>query len=129
MKKSLVLLVEDNSMHISLLQFILRDICELEYCYSPEECINQFFLENDYDLILMDIGFQGSVMNGIDLSKKIKSMERYKDIPIVAITAFIFGDIMNEINKAKDDGIFKEIISKPVENINSFRNKIKSYLE
>lgn len=41
------------------------------------------------DIILMDISIQGE-KNGLDLTREIRSNERFKKLPIIAVTAHAF---------------------------------------
>jgi CheY-like chemotaxis protein len=43
--------------------------------------------KNTYEAVLMDIGL-GLGMNGVDLSKEIRKVKGYENIPIIAVTAF-----------------------------------------
>ena len=42
---------------------------------------------NSYDLILMDINLRGE-LDGLSLTKHIRKIDRFKNTPIIAITAF-----------------------------------------
>ena len=47
-------------------------------------------LENEkVDLILMDISLRGE-MNGLELTKLLRKNDKYKDLPIIAVTAHAF---------------------------------------
>jgi len=41
--------------------------------------------ERDYDLVLMDC--QMPIMDGFEATRKIRSIHKYKHIPIIAVTA------------------------------------------
>lgn len=62
-----------------------------------------------YDLILMDIGLPG--IDGIETTKIIKSKPQYKDVPVIALTAYPL-----EENKAKflEAGLV-DYLSKPID--------------
>ncbi|OHD12106.1 MAG: hypothetical protein A2Y34_03435 [Spirochaetes bacterium GWC1_27_15] len=78
-------------------------------------------LKEKIDLILLDINMAG--MNGYEIATKIKSIERLKDIPLVAFTA-------NVMKKAKERALIAGCdgyITKPIEGI-SFIKKIEDYL-
>lgn len=127
MKEKIVLVVEDDLLCISLLKFILQDICNIECCNSPDDCLEEN-LKKNFDLIIMDIGFKNSLLNGIDISKKIKSIDKYKNTPIIAFTAYGLGDIKKSLDNSKKEGIFEEVLFKPFEDIETFRDTIKKYL-
>ncbi len=128
MEKKLILYVEDDSMMHSLLKFILCDICILEVCSSPDEFFEKY-MNIPYSLFIMDIGFKNSNTNGIELSQEIKKMKLHKNTPIVAFTAYSMGYIRENVNQAKEMGIFEEILTKPFENLEYFRNTILKYLQ
>jgi len=59
------------------------------------------------DLILMDI--QMPNMDGLEASKRIKSDDRLKDIPIVILTASVVGVDMNKVKTVSDGYLSKPI--------------------
>ncbi|MEM9337193.1 MAG: ATP-binding protein [Bacteroidota bacterium] len=63
----------------------------------------------DYDVILMDLQMPG--MNGYEASKAIRSLteEKYKKLPIIALTA----DVLPGIRKDVNDAGMNDFISKP----------------
>lgn len=85
-----VLLVEDDEENIITIKYILKDICNIDIAFSGYEALSLIKKEN-YDLILMDIGLKE--LDGIQTTKIIRQLEKYKNIPIVALTAFaMIGD-------------------------------------
>jgi two-component system, cell cycle response regulator DivK len=84
-KKGTILYVEDNPDNRSL----IRRVLEAEN-YAVVEAINaQQALEkldvNNIDLVLMDINMPD--MDGYTLTAKIKAIDKFSQIPIVAVTA------------------------------------------
>lgn len=76
--------------------------------------------EQDFDLILMDM--QMPVMNGFEATEKIRQMAKYKDTPIIALTAFAMkGDREKCLEAGATDYIPKPIDSK------EFIEKVKYY--
>ncbi len=45
----------------------------------------------DFDLVLMDISLKGDE-DGLSLTRRLRSEERYASLPIVAVTAYAFPD-------------------------------------
>ena len=60
--------------------------------------------KNDYDLVLMDI--QMPVMDGYEASAAIRNMEgdKFKHLPIIALSASTINEIKEEILKSGIDG-------------------------
>ena len=75
-----------------------------------------------YDLILIDI--QTPVMNGFEATKRIRQMPEYKNIPIIALTAFA---IKGDREKCLASGA-TDYIPKPIDSID-FIEKVKFYLD
>lgn len=76
--------------------------------------------QEDFDLILMDM--QMPIMNGFEATEKIRQIDKYKDIPIIALTAFAMkGDREKCLEAGATDYIPKPIDSK------EFIEKVKYY--
>ncbi|MCK6603661.1 MAG: response regulator [Ignavibacteriaceae bacterium] len=85
-KKPKVLLVEDNAENRDVMVHFLKKICEVDVAVDGPSAVSQAE-SNHYVLILMDINL-GFGMNGIEATKKIRLMEKYREIPIIAVTAY-----------------------------------------
>jgi len=81
-----ILVVEDNDRNRRLLKILLqaRGYVVVE-ASSGKEAL-EYLEAQKPDLILMDIQLPN--MDGLTLTKQIKSDEKTKDIPIVAVTAY-----------------------------------------
>ncbi len=105
-----VLVVEDNDLNAKFAEAILKRLnFNIDFATNGRICIEKF-LENDYDLILMDI--QMPVMNGLDATVEIRKLEQQLEvehrIPIIAITAFAFEhDKQNCLDAGMDDYLTK----------------------
>lgn len=75
-----------------------------------------------YDLILMDM--QMPVMNGFEATQKIRELNDYKSIPIIALTAFA---MKGDREKCLDAGA-TDYIPKPIDS-QEFIEKVKYYTE
>jgi CheY-like chemotaxis protein/signal transduction histidine kinase len=78
--------------------------------------------QQHYDLILMDM--QMPVMNGFEATRRIRELEEYKEIPIVALTAFA---MKGDREKCLDAGA-TDYIPKPIDS-HEFIQKVKYYTE
>ena len=83
-KKS-ILYIEDDPDNRSLLKIILEKNNYIYY--EAEDGIKGINIakKNNIDLILLDINMQG--MNGYEIATRIKSFNKYKNIPLIAVTA------------------------------------------
>jgi CheY-like chemotaxis protein len=84
-KGALVLLVEDNEIN----QQVAKEILEgagliVTLANDGQEGVNAV-KENNYDVVLMDI--QMPVMDGYTATCEIRKDDRYKELPIIAMTA------------------------------------------
>lgn len=128
-QKAKILYVEDNTDTQELVKIFLRDIAELD-CFTHAENILQILSETEYDLILMDINLPGKV-DGTDAIRLIRRDERFKSIPIIAITAFaMVGDREKFLNMGCEEYIskpfFREELIKKVSSILSQRHPRES---
>ena len=108
--KPRLLIVEDDYENQKFLQIFLKRKFELEICDSSEtfyEKLNQ----KKFDIILMDISLRGK-KDGLQLTKEIREMEDYKNLPVVGLSAHAFQRDKDNAYKAGVD-IF---ITKPVQN-------------
>jgi CheY-like chemotaxis protein len=106
-----ILLVEDD--HVS--QLVIKQLCKLKGWYvsvatNGKEAL-EFFEENNYDLILMDI--QMPEISGYDLTYIIREKERLEGghVPIIATTAYV---MKQDKERCKDAGM-DDFISKPID--------------
>lgn len=87
-KKPSVLLVEDAPVVQRIHQFYLEKMgCRVDIAPDGQQALEK--IDNNYDLILMDIGLP--VLNGIDLTNEIRQRELEQaqaHIPIVAVTIY-----------------------------------------
>ncbi len=81
-----VLIVEDNEINRRLAALYLREICNIDMAENGYIALTKIKAKK-YDAILMDINL-GAGPNGIHIAQEIKSMEEYKDVPIIAVTGY-----------------------------------------
>jgi CheY-like chemotaxis protein len=109
-KKPKLLIVEDDFENQKFLQIFLKRKFALQICDSSETFYEK--LNNDkFDIILMDISLRGK-KDGLQLTRELREMEEYKNLPIVGLSAHAFQrDKDNAYNAGVD--IF---LTKPVQN-------------
>ncbi len=83
-----VLVIEDEEINQLYLTKKLSGICDVVVADGAEQALEKIN-KNNFDLILMDISLKG-MMDGLQLTKEIKSKENFKNIPIIAMTGHAF---------------------------------------
>lgn len=81
-----VLYVEDDPIAVDLVSRNLFNICKIESAFNALEGIAKAEAKK-YDAILMDINL-GKGMDGVQATRKVRTLEQHRTTPIVAITAF-----------------------------------------
>jgi two-component system, cell cycle response regulator DivK len=116
-----LLIVEDNQDNRELAIKVLKNKgYEIFEAVDGEEAIEKAISEKP-DLILLDISLPK--LDGYEVAKRLKSMEEFQEIPIVAFTAHAMkGDREKVIA-----GGFEGYISKPI-NVREFPDQIRLYL-
>ena len=79
-----IIIVDDSESHLSIVRNLLKPHYEV---FPAPTAIKLFTVLGNLipDLVLLDIGMPG--MNGFDTIKAMKENERYKDIPVIFLTA------------------------------------------
>lgn len=119
--KKRILIVEDNDLNLKLFRDLLTahgyDTIETK---EGLEAIR--LTKNEHpDLILMDI--QLPEVSGLDVTRRLKSDEDIRQIPIIAVTAFAMKDDEEKILSAGCEAY----ISKPI-SIVPFLNTVRRFL-
>jgi len=116
-----ILIVEDNEDNRELAVKVLRNKgFETVTAVDGEEAIEKAVSEKP-DLILLDISLPK--LDGYEVAKRLKNMEEFKEIPIVAFTAHAMKGDREKVIVAGFEGY----ISKPI-NIREFPDQIKLYI-
>ncbi|RPH74978.1 PAS domain S-box protein [bacterium] len=85
-KKKKILYVEDNALNAMVVKSFLSPKFVVEHAKNAVEGLKKVKTAF-YDLLLMDINL-GYGMSGIELTRLIREIEEYKEIPIIAITGY-----------------------------------------
>ncbi len=117
-----VLIVEDNEDNRELVVKVLRNKgYEMVEAADGEEALEKAVAERP-DLILLDISLPK--LDGYEVAKRLKSMEEFQEIPIIAFTAHA---MKGDRERAIECGC-EGYITKPI-NIHELPDLIKSYLK
>jgi len=109
-----ILIAEDVELNREIIRSILSEAggLTLEFAVNGSEAVNKFEKEpTRFSLILMDVNMP--VMDGLTAARTIRSLkcENSKDIPIIAMTAYINHEEINECLKSGMDDFIKKPMS------------------
>lgn len=84
-KESKILLVEDNEMNQEVAIGILEDAGFVVDMAENGKVALEMLEKKSYDIVLMDM--QMPVMDGVTATKELRKKEKFKDLPVIAMTA------------------------------------------
>lgn len=114
-----ILIIDDESTHLLLLQTILQEEgYHTEIVDHPEKGL-KLLKENNYQVLILDIMMPG--MDGFEVLEKIRKDKKMKKLHVIIISAKT--DSWS-IKNAMDCGAF-DYLTKPI-NIKDVKNKVKS---
>ena len=116
-----ILIVEDDPSAQILIKDILKTTGVKVFLSKTGEEGLKLFKQKPVDLILVDIKLHD--INGLEVTKQIRSLSSGKQIPVIAQTAYA---MEGDDHKSKDAGC-DDYISKPID-INSLKKKIEKFL-
>ncbi|GIV45613.1 MAG: response regulator [Ignavibacterium sp.] len=122
MEKPKILYVEDHLESALLVRTLLKNKCEVFITETYEETMD-FLKDNSVDLILLDINLPGK-KDGVDLVKDLKQDEKFKKVPIIALTAYALAGDRERLLEAGCD----EYIAKPMTKKELF-DKLKKFIQ
>jgi signal transduction histidine kinase len=109
LKKFSILIADDNQNNLKILSAMLEDLgYRVRVAKSGEQTLQSVETLKP-DIILLDIHMPG--MDGYEVCKKLKSTEKYSDIPVIFISAL--SEVFNKIEAFKAGGV--DYITKPFE--------------
>lgn len=105
-----IIAIEDNSHNMRLIEQILKDISENIELVKADSGHEAIMKAGDarYDLVLMDIALPD--IDGIKMTRLLKTYPQFKDTPFVAVTAY--ATLKDKENFRQ---IFTDYISKPID--------------
>lgn len=121
MEKKTILVVDDTEWNRDLIVQLLEDEYTVLQAIDGEQGVRAAE-QNKPDLILMDLGMP--VMDGWEATRKIKSNDALKRIPIIAVTSHAMVGDEIEARKAGCD----DYLPKPIDEVELLK-KIKKFLQ
>ncbi|WP_447733932.1 response regulator [Rhodanobacter soli] len=116
-----ILVVDDNPTNLKLVMCVLElEGYRVDQAIDAEQAL-AFLRDIVPDLIFMDISLPG--MDGLTLTRKLKDQDRFKHVPIVALTAFAMKGDEERAREAGCDGY----IAKPIDT-RAFPAQVAGYL-
>ncbi|NQV36457.1 MAG: PAS domain S-box protein [Candidatus Marinimicrobia bacterium] len=107
-EKPMVLIVEDDKNNRKVLEVQLKPTYHTCYAVSVDGAMQQL-KQHNVDLVLLDLALEGEA-TGLDLVAYMKTKDKLKDIPIIAVTAHTFTiDRENALNAGCDAYFSKPI--------------------
>ena len=118
-----VYIIEDDKRNLKLFIAIFKTMPDVEiYSEIRGDTGLELIKSGNPDLIILDINLP--VMNGIEIGRKLRKIEKFKNIPIIAVTSFAMRGDKERILAAG----FNEYTSKPIR-VSEFRKLVNKYLE
>ena len=117
-----VYVIEDNEKNMKLFRAILKLIPNVEIFEETRGDLGYELIKaGNPDLIIIDI--QLPKMNGIEICSNLRKIDKFKDVPMIAVTSFAMKGDKERILAAG----FNHYISKPI-NVKEFRELVSQLL-
>ncbi|MES3008873.1 MAG: response regulator [Pseudomonadota bacterium] len=118
---ALILLAEDNELNQEVATGLLEDAgCTVDIANNGEEALAMLPLK-PYDIVLMDM--QMPIMDGITATERLRGMQQYADLPVLAMTA---NAMQQDKDRCKAAGM-NDHIAKPIDPDDLFATLRKWY--
>lgn len=95
---SSLLYIEDDSSNREIVTLFLKDQFLVDTATESSEALKKI-TRNNYSIILLDISLRRG-LDGLELAREIKKLKNYKDVPVIAVTAYAFREDENRILKS-----------------------------
>jgi two-component system cell cycle response regulator DivK len=117
-----IYIVEDNEKNMSLFYAILKTMPDVEIASEMNgDAGFELVRDGDPDLVILDIQLPG--MNGMEICKELRKLDKFQSTPIIAVTAFTMKGDQERIMAAG----FTKYVSKPIR-VGEFKEIINSLL-
>ena len=117
-----VLLVEDNEMNQELACELLQNVGVEVTVAEHGEIALELIQANDFDAVLMDC--QMPVMDGYTATKEIRKLDKYRNLPIIALTANVMAEDLEQVQACG----MNDHIGKPI-NVAQMYNTLASWVK
>ncbi len=106
-----VLLVEDNDINREVAtELLVVTGCEVDVAHNGKMAVKAVLdADPSYHAVLMDL--QMPEMDGYQAARRIREHERFKSLPIIALTADVVGEVRQRVTEAGID----DYVSKPID--------------
>lgn len=103
-----ILVAEDNPINQKLIHKVLTKMGHnVQIAEDGQQCINELH-KNKYDIVFMDMLMP--VMDGVTATKEIRKIDKFNDLPIIAMTANAMSEFKAEcLNAGMNDFVAKPI--------------------
>ena len=108
--KPRLLMIDDDELTLRIFTIIISKLFNVTSCKLGDEFLN-LLKKKEFDVFLIDLSLKGEI-DGIQLIKELRTSDKYKDYPIVVVTANAFKKD-EEIAMAAGASKF---LRKPIEN-------------
>ena len=109
LKGAAVLLVEDDAISQMIVEAILTDMgATVRLAGNGQEALDRLS-EGGIDAVLMDC--EMPVLNGFEATIRLRADDRFKDLPVIAMSAHTAED---EVSRCREAGM-DEHVAKPIE--------------
>ncbi len=126
----IILVIEDDPLILQFYKYIFEfEKMEAVISEDYEEIMNIVKTKN-VGLIIMDVNLRNTYINeertdGIELSRIIKTDERFNDIPIILVSAYNL-KVLDE--ESIENSLADDFILKPITDYNGFMTKVKALI-
>lgn len=118
-----IYVIEDNEKNMKLFVAILKLLPDVQiYTETGGDTGLELIKSGDPDLVILDI--QLPEISGIDICTELRKIEKFKTIPIIAVTSFAMKGDKERILQAG----FNDYVAKPIK-VAEFRELVKKLLE
>ncbi|MDD2980620.1 MAG: response regulator [Hespellia sp.] len=127
--QKVILIVDDVEINRVIMKISFADDCGILEAREGRECL-RLLEKNKVDLIITDIMMNG--MNGYELIQTLKADERYRDIPIIAVTEHDEVEQQRVLSLGADEFVCKPFVTRSLRSCVSgilFGERIRSKLE
>ncbi len=126
-----ILVVEDDPFNVELFELVLKRLGKFETVVTDNgDEILRVLKTGEIDLVIMDVSLDNTYLNkrkidGIHLTRVIKTDAELSKIPVIIVTAYA-GD--EDISRILKESRAEECITKPIINYHEFINLVKKYV-